>query len=336
MEWTRVLQYLREGENLSTKFIAVVNNDQDIGPTICGMTNTIGGKIFIGMDPHNFHLNGTTIDESWIHQLILSFFSPQLKLQVEIVIKNDKRIIYICVPQVQNKPYTYRDVCYVMDPQGVRKATKEEEHDFTAQQQDDSPMMQVPSHEHPTTIVDTIEEEYTNPFELAAKTKTIPPEPEKNIDNSSVQSLPNVKLVSHHSDADEENVEMDVTMISDELIDLESESDSKNLASPLTSDSIGSTEIESKVVLEAPEFKPPSNVVTYKPESIKQKKEAQLNDRQKKALYFLNTEPFIKNKKYRELFDVSHKTAHLELVDLMGKGFIYQEGSGRSTCYRKF
>lgn len=58
-----------------------------------------------------------------------------------------------------------------------------------------------------------------------------------------------------------------------------------------------------------------------------------LNDRQKLALDYLSEESFIKNKMYRELFDVSHKTAHLELVDLVSKQFIMSQGSGRSTCY---
>lgn len=58
-----------------------------------------------------------------------------------------------------------------------------------------------------------------------------------------------------------------------------------------------------------------------------------LNHRQKKVLKYLTREDVVKNKVYREMFDVSHKTAHLELTELVGRGFIEQEGSGRSTCY---
>lgn len=58
-----------------------------------------------------------------------------------------------------------------------------------------------------------------------------------------------------------------------------------------------------------------------------------LTPRQKKSLRFLVNNDFIKNKMYRQFYDVSHKTAHLELVDLVDRGLICQEGSGRSTCY---
>ena len=343
MEWTRVLQYLREGENLSTKFLAVVYNDQDIGPTICGMANTIGGKIFIGMDPHNFHLNGTTIDEQWVHQMIQSFFTPELHLQVEVIVKNEKRILYLNVPQGHNKPYAYRDICYVMDNKTARQATKEEVEEFTVQKlipQD--PIMQAPSSANTTReplLTEAVLEE-PNPFEIAAKTKPDSIEMVTDIklkNSNELSNLPKASLESHHTQSLEGDVELDVSMMADELIDLEDrQAETTQTTNPNTTSEHHSVEVvEKKVILKAPDFVPPENEVTYTPVSIQQKKEAQLNERQKKALYFLNTEPYIKNKMYRELFDVSHKTAHLELVDMMGKGFIFQEGSGRSTCYKK-
>lgn len=59
----------------------------------------------------------------------------------------------------------------------------------------------------------------------------------------------------------------------------------------------------------------------------------QTNFRQRKGLEFLETHSFISNKSYRSMFDISHKTAHLELVDLVNKGFLTQQGNGRSTSY---
>lgn len=58
-----------------------------------------------------------------------------------------------------------------------------------------------------------------------------------------------------------------------------------------------------------------------------------LNDRQKRALEIIYSEKAIRNKTYREVFQVSHKTAHLELVDMVEKGYIKSTGGGRSTCY---
>ena len=58
------------------------------------------------------------------------------------------------------------------------------------------------------------------------------------------------------------------------------------------------------------------------------------NPRQKKAIEFIQTQGSIKNKQYRKLFNVSHKTAHLELAELVKQNKAKIVGSGRSTCYR--
>jgi len=58
-----------------------------------------------------------------------------------------------------------------------------------------------------------------------------------------------------------------------------------------------------------------------------------LNHRQQAILSYLNENPSIKNKDYRSQFSVSHKTAHLELVDMVAKQVLGVEGAGRNTCY---
>ena len=59
-----------------------------------------------------------------------------------------------------------------------------------------------------------------------------------------------------------------------------------------------------------------------------------MNTRQRKSMDYLTTHAFISNKSYRAMFDISHKTAHLELVDLVNKGILIQQGNGRSTSYK--
>ncbi len=61
--------------------------------------------------------------------------------------------------------------------------------------------------------------------------------------------------------------------------------------------------------------------------------ESNMFKRQQKALNFITQEGSIKNKQYRKLFSVSHKTAHIELADLVKQEKIKISGSGRSTCY---
>lgn len=58
-----------------------------------------------------------------------------------------------------------------------------------------------------------------------------------------------------------------------------------------------------------------------------------LNDRQKTALTHVQTTGSIQNRTYRQLFDVSHKTAHAELADLVQRHHLTVLGSGRNTRY---
>tara|TARA_Y100000591_G_C21811163_1_gene687990 strand:+ start:637 stop:1527 length:891 start_codon:yes stop_codon:yes gene_type:complete len=110
----------------------------------------------------------------------------------------------------------------------------------------------------------------------------------------------------------------DISDITDELIQLQNEDDDPEAALA---------------------FKP----VTVKSEQVLGNNETQLSmtdfeekpltKRQEEALLYLEKNRFIKNKMYRSLFSVSHKTAHLELVDLVQRQLIVSQGSGRSTCY---
>ncbi len=61
--------------------------------------------------------------------------------------------------------------------------------------------------------------------------------------------------------------------------------------------------------------------------------ESRLTWRQIEAISYLKQNPTIQNKIYRALYGVSHKTAHLELTDLVNRGEIEQRGMGRSTHY---
>jgi len=58
-----------------------------------------------------------------------------------------------------------------------------------------------------------------------------------------------------------------------------------------------------------------------------------LNKRQIRALQIMNEHGDITNRAYREAFNVSHKTAHLELTLLADKSMVKSEGAGRSTKY---
>ncbi len=58
-----------------------------------------------------------------------------------------------------------------------------------------------------------------------------------------------------------------------------------------------------------------------------------LNKRQLRALQLMQERNSITNREYREAFNVSHKTAHIEMTMMVDKKIVKSEGSGRSTCY---
>lgn len=58
-----------------------------------------------------------------------------------------------------------------------------------------------------------------------------------------------------------------------------------------------------------------------------------LNRRQIRVLAIIQEHGSVTNREYREAFNVSHKTAHLELTMLEDKKLVKSEGAGRSTRY---
>ena len=58
-----------------------------------------------------------------------------------------------------------------------------------------------------------------------------------------------------------------------------------------------------------------------------------LNKRQLRALQMVTEHGDITNRDYRQAFNISHKTAHLELTMMEDKKLVVSQGAGRSTRY---
>lgn len=65
----------------------------------------------------------------------------------------------------------------------------------------------------------------------------------------------------------------------------------------------------------------------------KTKETLELNQRQKRAIEYIKNKGSIGRSKYMKINKVSHKTAHLELKELVEKMVFVQEGKGRATKY---
>ncbi|MSR88883.1 MAG: hypothetical protein EXS67_04430 [Candidatus Margulisbacteria bacterium] len=252
MDWPGLLSYIKEGETATIKFLTKAETEEDIAPLLVAMANSVGGKIFLGVDLRNCHLVGTRHQAEWIHYVIYQICKPAFQVGLEMVVKNDKHVLCITVPSGVHKPYYVQERCYVMDKGDPRLATTEEV----------SVMAELRNLRYPEEIpvipvsVFTTSEEVRN--------------------EDVVSAVP-----------EEEHVGVD----------------------------------ESKIVLVTPS----SHVLTSR-----QKETLRYLERQSKD----EDESSIRNKTYRALFKVSHKTAHIELVDLVKRGYVASHGSGRSTCYR--
>ncbi|MGQ9848366.1 MAG: hypothetical protein ACUVQP_12825 [Bacteroidales bacterium] len=59
----------------------------------------------------------------------------------------------------------------------------------------------------------------------------------------------------------------------------------------------------------------------------------EINERQKNAIEYVKNKGSITRSEYMKINNISHKTAHLELKELMEKNIFIQEGKGRATKY---
>lgn len=136
MEVIEILQILAEGEDSRNQFKKDVNNIDALASELIAFSNTMGGKIFIGVDENaekKGEISGlTSQDIHRINQLLSNAASQNVKLAInpltEIVTINDKRILIIEVPQGMNKPYQDKNgAIWVKNGADKRKATSREE-----------------------------------------------------------------------------------------------------------------------------------------------------------------------------------------------------------------
>lgn len=136
MEAVEILQILAQGEDSRNQFKKDIKNIDALASEIVAFSNTLGGKIFVGvqenikkeaeitgLSPHDIHR---------INQLLSNVASEKIKPAInpltEIVTIKDKRILIIDVPQGVNKPYQDNNgIIWVKSGADKRKATAREE-----------------------------------------------------------------------------------------------------------------------------------------------------------------------------------------------------------------
>ena len=127
MEWNDLLEFMKSGNTITTKFFGIVEDHDDIGPSLVAMANTKGGHLIIGVDVKNYHLVGTEINREWVTSLIKKCCNPKPEVAIDFTHKNDKVIVSIEIKKHNQKPYYYKNKCYVMDTSKTKLSLLEKE-----------------------------------------------------------------------------------------------------------------------------------------------------------------------------------------------------------------
>ncbi|MBF0236694.1 MAG: putative DNA binding domain-containing protein [SAR324 cluster bacterium] len=132
MEIVEILQILAQGEDSRNQFKKDVNNPDSLAQELIAFSNTLGGKIFVGVDDDGSISGLTTEDIRRINQLLSNVASqkinPAINPLTEIVTLEQGRILVIDVFKGINKPYQDKNgTIWVKSGADKRKATAREE-----------------------------------------------------------------------------------------------------------------------------------------------------------------------------------------------------------------
>jgi len=132
METIEILQILAQGEDSRNQFKKDVNNPDSLAQELIAFSNTLGGKIFIGVDDDGSVSGVSSADIHRINLLLSNVASQNVKPAInpltEIKTLEQGRVLIIDVPKGINKPYQDKNgTIWVKSGAGKRKATAREE-----------------------------------------------------------------------------------------------------------------------------------------------------------------------------------------------------------------
>ena len=130
MTWDEVIHFLNQGEGQSVEFDKYIPSLEDIAREYVAFANSDGGRVILGIDDKNKHLMGVTIEDDTISKLEAigkTKCLPAITPQIEILEKNDKKVIVITINEGDEKPYKTDEICYLRDGNISRPAREKEE-----------------------------------------------------------------------------------------------------------------------------------------------------------------------------------------------------------------
>ncbi|MDD3501995.1 MAG: putative DNA binding domain-containing protein [Candidatus Cloacimonetes bacterium] len=132
MEISEVLQILKQGEDSKVQFKENIERHENLAAEMVAFSNTIGGKIFIGVDDSGIIKGLSSTDINRINQMISNVASEGIKPAInpitEVMTIDDKRILIVSISEGLNKYYQDKNgSIWVISGADKRKATAREE-----------------------------------------------------------------------------------------------------------------------------------------------------------------------------------------------------------------
>lgn len=132
MEIVEILKILAQGEDSRNQFKKDINNADSLAQELIAFSNTLGGRIFVGVGDEGSITGLHAEDIHRINQLLSNVASQNVKPSInpltEIVTLEQGRILVIDVAKGMNKPYQDKNgTIWVKSGADKRKATAREE-----------------------------------------------------------------------------------------------------------------------------------------------------------------------------------------------------------------
>ena len=132
METTELIDILSQGEDSRNQFKADINNGDALAAEIVSFSNTVGGRIFIGVNDDGSVLGLSGIDVARINQLVANAASQNVRPAVNPITENVAHpagtVMVITVSEGVNKPYMDKNgAIWVKSGSDKRRATSREE-----------------------------------------------------------------------------------------------------------------------------------------------------------------------------------------------------------------
>lgn len=133
MEALELLELIQQGENSHVQFKERLPNSDSLAQEMAAFSNTIGGKIIIGVNDKTGELNGLTFQElQTTNQQLVNVASqgvfPPIIIRTETVRVNDQQLVVVEIKEGISKPYKDRNgTIFVKNGSDKRKVTSNDE-----------------------------------------------------------------------------------------------------------------------------------------------------------------------------------------------------------------